>query len=91
MANSMKTAIAAAVAVENTAYDFDKPFHYLIPDELKDSAVPGVRVIVPFGGGNRMRTGIILSVTDALPKRPQKIRNLSMRCSTRHRFFLMRE
>lgn len=72
MANSMKTAIAAAVAVENTAYDFDKPFHYLIPDELKDSAVPGVRVIVPFGGGNRMRTGIILSVTDALPKEATK-------------------
>ncbi|HPP68384.1 MAG: primosomal protein N' [Clostridiales bacterium] len=68
----MKSAIAAGVAVENTAFDFDKLFHYLIPEDLKDKAVPGVRVIVPFGGGNRMRTGIILSVEDKLSEEAAK-------------------
>ena len=42
----------ARVAVENTAYHFDKAFDYLIPEELLEQAKPGCRVLVPFGAGN---------------------------------------
>ena len=52
----------AKVAVENTAYHFDKDYDYLVPNSLEESAMPGCRVLVPFGGGNRKRQGMILSV-----------------------------
>lgn len=52
---------AAAVAVENSAFSFDKPFSYLLGDE---DCSPGCRVLVPFGRGNKCRQGIVLSVTD---------------------------
>ncbi|HZJ78589.1 MAG TPA: primosomal protein N' [Clostridia bacterium] len=55
----------AKVAVENTAYHFDKLFDYIIDDNLKDAAKPGCRVTVPFGRGNKHRLGIIFNVCDA--------------------------
>lgn len=51
----------AAVAVENSAFSFDKPFSYLLTDE---KCLPGCRVLVPFGRGNRCRQGIVLSISD---------------------------
>lgn len=54
----------AQVAVENTIYHFDKLFTYRVPDALRGQVVPGVRVSVPFGSGNRRRVGIVFSVTD---------------------------
>lgn len=51
----------AAVAVENSAYSFDKPFSYLLQDL---ECQPGCRVLVPFGRGNRLRQGIVLSIKD---------------------------
>lgn len=51
----------AAVAVENSAFSFDKPFSYLLNDE---NCMPGCRVLVPFGSGNRCRQGIVLSVAE---------------------------
>ena len=53
----------AAVAVENSAYSFDRAYDYLLGDEFKD-AQAGCRVIVPFGKGNRCRQGIIVAVKD---------------------------
>ncbi len=53
----------ALIAVENTTYSFDKPFSYAIPDELCKSVRAGVRVIVPFGRGNKKRQGIVLSLS----------------------------
>lgn len=51
----------AAVAVENSAFSFDKPFLYLLGEE---KCCPGCRVLVPFGRGNKCRQGIVLSVLD---------------------------
>ena len=52
----------AKVAVELSAVHFDKPYSYIIPQELMHKALPGCRVIVPFGGGNRKKPGFILEV-----------------------------
>ncbi len=52
----------AQVAVENTVYHFDKLFTYAVPDSLRERALPGVRVTVPFGSGNRKRVGVIFSL-----------------------------
>lgn len=50
----------AAVAVENSAFSFDKPFSYLLGDE---ECSPGCRVLVPFGRGNKCRQGVVLTVS----------------------------
>lgn len=57
----MNSDLTAKVAVENTVYSFDKDFSYKVPENLKNSCKVGVRVLVPFGKGNRKRQGIILS------------------------------
>ncbi|MBQ5989354.1 MAG: primosomal protein N' [Oscillospiraceae bacterium] len=57
----------ARIAVYNIAYTADRPFSYLIPEDMYEAAVCGVRVIVPFGRGGRKRVGLILSVADEVP------------------------
>ena len=52
----------AKIAVENTAYSFDKEYDYLIPDIFSESALPGCRVTISFGRGNAQRTGLITAV-----------------------------
>lgn len=54
----------AKVAVEHTAYDFDALFDYAVPIEYSELAVPGCRVLVPFGRANRKRQGVIFEVSD---------------------------
>ena len=54
----------AKIAVAAATYWVDKPYDYLIPPELAEKAVPGVRVYVPFSHGNRRSEGIILAVSD---------------------------
>lgn len=52
----------AEVAVEGTAYTFDRPYSYLVPEKLSGKIMPGERVTVPFGGANRHRRGIVIDV-----------------------------
>ena len=66
----MKSAVT--VAVENTAYHFDIPYTYLLPEDMAAKAVPGCRVMVPFGAGNKARQGFILSLTQAESKKGLK-------------------
>lgn len=56
--------MVAGVAVENTVYHFDRVYDYSIPESLRKDALPGCRVLVPFGGGNATRQGMILSVSE---------------------------
>lgn len=50
----------ALVAVENVAYHFDIFYSYCIPENLKEKAVVGTRVLVPFGRSKvAKRQGII--------------------------------
>ncbi len=52
----------AAVAIEKTAYHFDKLFSYSVPSHLSETLRPGCRVTVPFGAGNKKRQGMVFSV-----------------------------
>ena len=60
----MNEALFAQIAVENTVYHFDKLFTYRVPHGLQGQVVPGVRVSVPFGAGNRRRVGMVFSLTN---------------------------
>ena len=59
----MEQVILAKVALSAATFAIDKPYDYLLPDELRESAAPGMRVLVPFGAGNRRIEGIILALT----------------------------
>ena len=50
----------ARVAVSAALYAIDKPYSYVAPPEL--GVRPGMRVLVPFGRGNRMSEGVVLQL-----------------------------
>jgi len=56
--------LIALIAVSAAVYAIDKPYSYKIPDQMQVSA--GVRVIVPFGRGNRLSEGVVLSVQEGM-------------------------
>ena len=53
----------ARIAVSAATYAIDRPYDYRIPEELQLKVQPGVRVFVPFGKGNRVTEGIVLSLS----------------------------
>ena len=61
----METADMVKVAVSAAPYSIDKPYSYLVPESLAAAAVPGVRVMVPFGRGNKESEGLILARVQA--------------------------
>lgn len=54
----------AKVAVAKAVYSIDKPYDYWVPGDLADRLLPGMRVLVPFGAGNRGAEGLVLSVSE---------------------------
>ena len=50
----------AKIAVSAANYAIDKPYSYFIPQQM--ALTPGVRVLVPFGQGNRRTEGVVLAV-----------------------------
>ena len=60
----------AKIAVEAATYAIDKPYSYVVPENM-DAAV-GCRVLVPFGRGNRPSEGMILALEESVPKKPLK-------------------
>ena len=57
-------AVIARVAAAAAVYAIDKPYDYLVPAALEERAKSGVRVTVPFGRGNRVSEGVILTLTE---------------------------
>jgi len=54
----------AKVIINISHESVDRPFTYVIPENLKDLVEPGVTVNVPFGQGNNARKGIVIEVSD---------------------------
>ncbi|MBQ9838788.1 MAG: primosomal protein N' [Oscillospiraceae bacterium] len=53
------------IAVAAANFAIDKPYSYYIPPEML--LLPGMRVQVPFGRGNRLCEGVVLSVEPGQP------------------------
>lgn len=51
----------AQVAVSDSVYAIDRPYSYRIPDGLMLRS--GMRVLVPFGNGNRKKEAVVLAVS----------------------------
>lgn len=64
--------LVAKIALSAATFAIDRPYTYQVPPELS-GLVPGVRVIVPFGAGNRRTEGLVLAVgEEAPPSKPLK-------------------
>lgn len=55
----------AEVIVNQRSYAVDKPFDYIIPENLEVNVKPGSRVIVPFSKGNTEKEGFVLKVKNS--------------------------
>ncbi|MEA4822544.1 MAG: primosomal protein N' [Clostridiaceae bacterium] len=62
----------ASVAVNVQSIAADKRYDYLVPNTLGSDIVPGVRVLVPFGRGNRHLEAMVLSITETKEDRQLK-------------------
>lgn len=65
----------AKVALENVNCSFDKEYDYSVPPEFVDAVSAGCRVVVPFGGRDKKRVGIITALCDATKNK--KIKTIS--------------
>ncbi|MDL2248834.1 primosomal protein N' [Tyzzerella sp. OttesenSCG-928-J15] len=54
--------LIAQIIVSINNANVDKPFSYIIPSELENKAVRGMRVVVPFGRGNKPVEGFIVDI-----------------------------
>jgi primosomal protein N' (replication factor Y) len=68
--NIAKIVVAAAV------YAIDKPYDYLIPEPLIPQCVPGVRVVVPFGQGNRRTEGFVLETIQGIGEKLKPVESV---------------
>lgn len=72
MAAEARIPLSVKVAVSAAAYHMDRPYEYRLPEKLRGQARIGMRVIVPFGNGNRRCEGMILSLAYSDAQRPLK-------------------
>ena len=62
----------ASVALSGVPYSADRLYSYLVPPELSGQVCAGVRVVVPFGRGNRRTEGFVLELGRAAVDKPLK-------------------
>jgi primosomal protein N' (replication factor Y) len=55
----------AVVVINGTTREFDRQYHYLVPENLSDGLQAGMRVIVPFGGGNILKEGYVIGFAES--------------------------
>lgn len=56
--------LIARVAVSAATYSIDKLYDYRIPTHLRETITQGMRVVVPFGRGNKRSEGIVLALSE---------------------------
>ena len=71
----MKDVLLAKVAVSAANFSIDKPYTYQIPETFAQQVTVGMRVLVPFGRGNRHTEGLVLALEqqEVLPPRCKRI------------------
>lgn len=52
----------AAVALQEATRSYDKLYDYIVPERYRECVQPGMRVIIPFGPSNRLRTAYIINL-----------------------------
>lgn len=55
--------VFAEIIVDISVKSLDRPFQYIVPEEMAEEAVVGALVRVPFGSGNRTMKGYIIGLS----------------------------
>lgn len=63
--------MVAQVIVDNTSHQTDRLFDYIIPHPIVEALRIGMRVLVPFGKGNKRLEAYVLNITDIRPDSPK--------------------
>jgi primosomal protein N' (replication factor Y) len=61
----MATASIARVLVDSPLPQLDRLFDYRVPEELREAAVPGVRVRVPLRSAGRVADGYLVELVES--------------------------
>ena len=67
----------ADIIVDISHEKLDKTFQYRIPERLRDRLEPGACVMIPFGNGNRLIKGYVVSIGDQCQFAPEKIKEIA--------------
>ncbi|MBE6894946.1 MAG: primosomal protein N' [Ruminococcaceae bacterium] len=54
--------LTAGVAIDKATLNFDREFSYIVPAQFAQTIRVGANVLVPFGRGNTLRQGVVLSL-----------------------------
>lgn len=54
----------AIVVINGATREFDKQYHYNVPEEMHANLLPGMRVIVPFGKGDKPKEGYVFGFAE---------------------------
>ena len=68
----------ADIIVDISHEKLDKTFQYRIPERLRDRLEPGACVMIPFGNGNRLIKGYVVSIGDQCQFAPEKIKDIQV-------------
>lgn len=67
----------ANIIIDISHEKLDKVFQYRIPEQLLARLTIGMQVRVPFGGGNTLRTGYVVDITDRADYDEAKIKEIA--------------
>ena len=68
----------AKIAVSAATFAIDKPYSYHVPEGM--ALVPGMRVTVPFGRGNRRSEGVVLALEEGEDRSLKAVEQKSRCC-----------
>ncbi len=54
----------AVVVISDTTREFDREYHYYVPEAFCDDLLTGMRVIVPFGKANKHKEGYVIGFSE---------------------------
>ncbi|MEE0780495.1 MAG: primosomal protein N' [Sellimonas sp.] len=66
----------AEIIIDITHEKLDRTFEYKVPEELEGTLAVGSSVLVPFGNGDKVRTGFIIGFSEKSSFDPAKIKEI---------------
>lgn len=67
----------ADIIVDISHEKLDKTFQYRVPERLRERLEPGACVMIPFGNGNRLIKGYVVSLGENCQFAPEKIKDIA--------------
>ena len=67
----------AKIIIDISAAAVDRAFTYRIPEQLQGMLVPGMRVQVPFGSGQKLKAGYVIALEDTADFDPARLKEIA--------------